>query len=202
MDRVPLPSVPGQTPAVQATGKSFYQRWAERGDEVSSRWDQPPPAELEQVRWLVGTWSTGGTAFATPTTPERRVEHPDARLPCRFVLGDRWLLFEGEWGRPRRFHLVQYLTFDPRPGHWVLVFIEHPTGCSIRTAPGWTDNQLVFEGVWDIVGETVEMRHRLVKQSDDAWKWENDEMQADGKWLPIDEHRYTRVTDEGAVPGA
>lgn len=202
MEREPTSPVVGQVPAAQTSGRSFYQRWAARREEVNARWDQPPPVELEQVRWLVGTWSTGGTAYATPTTPERRTKHPDTRLPCRFVLGGRWLLFEGEWGRPRRFHCVQYLTYDQNAGHWVLVFIEHPTGCSARTAPGWVGNQLTFEGMWEIVDETVEMRHRLVKLSDDAWKWENDEKQADGTRLPIDEHRYTRVLDEGDRPDA
>ena len=201
MYSIPRPPIPGRMPAAQATGKSFYKRRAARRAAANARWDAPPPAELELARWLVGTWSTGGTAFATPTTPERRVEHPEARLRCRFVLGGHWLQFEGEWGRPRRFHFVQYLGYDPHAGQWVLIGIEHPSGWSVRMAPGWADNHLQFEGRWDIAGETVELRHRLVKLSDDAWKWENDEKQADGSWLPIDEHRYTRVVEDGIVPG-
>lgn len=68
------------------------------------------------------------------------------------------------------------------------------------TVPAWTGNQLVFEGTAQILGEVVELRHRFVKLSDDAWKIENDEKQADGSWLPIDEKRFTRVVEDGIVP--
>ena len=115
MDHDPMPSIPRQVPAARATGTSFYQRWQERWDESASLYGRDVPVELEQVRWLVGTWSTGGTTYATPTRPERSNEHPEARMRWRPTLGDHWLHFEGEYTANKRFLIryVAYLTYDP-----------------------------------------------------------------------------------------
>jgi hypothetical protein len=202
MESIPPTPIPGRAPAAVAAGKSFYQRWQERWDEIAALMGRDVPVEMEQVQWLVGTWSTGITSYATPTRPERTNEHPEARFRWSSAFGGHWLLFEGEYRPANRFlfSYVRYLAYDPCSRQWVKMTIEHPAGWSVTTAPGWIGNQLIFEGTAQILGELVELRHRLVKLSDDAWKWESDEKQADGAWLPIDEHRYTRVVEDGTVP--
>ncbi len=198
MDHIPPPPIPGQVPAAQATGKSFYQRWAERREEIAAFLQRDVPAEMEQVQWLIGTWSTGGTVYATPTSPERSSEHPEARFRWSPAFGGHWLQREGgvRWSEGNQFNYANFLSYDPCFRLWVHMVIEHPSSWSVMTAPGWTGNQLVFEGTAQILGETIELRKRMIKLSDDAFKMQNEEHQADGAWLPIDEHRYTRVVEE------
>jgi hypothetical protein len=151
-----------------------------------------PPRELEQMAWLHGTWLESGTAYATPTTPER-VHEAHSTLIWKPVFQDHWLMAM-DHADAEKARGVNYLTYDALTQQWIWVTIEVGViTLGVRTARAWDGNVLTFTSTIRILDEVTDLRSHLIKLSEDAWKVVNEEKRPDGTWLPIDEHRFTRV---------
>src|SRR5689334_4085535 len=55
-----------------------------------------PPAELEPVAWMVGTWDVTARVFATPSSPERTSV---GKSVVEKALGGAWLSIAGSFGK-------------------------------------------------------------------------------------------------------
>ncbi|MCA1830622.1 MAG: hypothetical protein LC663_03800 [Actinobacteria bacterium] len=163
---------------------TFYERLAKRGIPPLP-FTEPAP-ELEQAEWLIGMWEESRRAFATATTPEM-TRDAAAIWRWRFSWGGRAIACVGGDEDP-----TLILTFDPVERCWVLVTMEFGVLFEIARTPSWHESELVFEQDRPVIGEPVKLRHRLVREGVDAYRWANDEW-LDGKWIPIDEHRYRRL---------
>jgi hypothetical protein len=165
---------------------SFYERVEANGR--SALLDAAPPPELADVAFVVGDWTMHNVAFATPTTPHRERD-VDGVIQWRRALGGfGFACFTGGNERPS----AEFLIYDANDGRWVNVSVEPKVAYILLTADGWHRGELCFAGTVRILGETVELRHRLVRADDDHWKWANDEA-VNGDWIAIDEHRLTRT---------
>jgi hypothetical protein len=167
---------------------TFYQRI---GPGQAGAWaTQPPSPELDQAKWLLGDWDTAGHVYPVGEVPE--LDGGVTRVRCSLTLSGHALKFAGTEGEETG-RGVEYLSVNPYDGAWQLITFEPNVVCDVQRTPGWRDGVLEFEGPIQIFNDIAVWRHRLVKASDDEWRWENDEQQADGSWRAIDYHWYRRV---------
>ena len=168
--------------------KTLYERVQSRGG-FKELVKTPPAAELAQLDWMIGAWSQSVRVFRTPTTDERN----QPTLPawrCRWSHGGHWLAME-EGSASAETHT--YLTYDPIERCWVNVMIGGHAFRNVSTTPDWQEGQLIFETVLRLIDERFDCRHRLVKLSENHWKWQNDERLPDGRWFLVDEHEFHRM---------
>lgn len=164
---------------------SFYERIA--GVDLGAL--KPPHPHLESAAFLVGRWKQTSERFATPTTPGRVRMH-DGFSEWKRVQQGHAFLFHNP-GFPDTG--VTYLFYDPYIERWAQVSIHTPAEWGVGTTSGWINNELVFEGEMRIIGDLSMWRNKLVKIDEDHWKYANDELQSDGTWRAIDEHRFERA---------
>jgi len=164
---------------------SFYDRLLAHGRLALL--DAPPPKELRRADFLVGEWRMRNVRFATEAlvAAERDVEGVIGWSPA---LGGHAYMSMGDGPRPG----MQLIAFDRAERQWVEVSVEPNVTFQLNRSPGWSGRELVFEVSAKVLAEHVVLRHRLVHLDDDHWKWANDEWIGDW-WVPIDEHRMTRV---------
>lgn len=181
-------------PASRRDGRRLVARgpgsWTDDGRRALL--DAAPSPELADAAFVVGDWTLRNVAFATPTTPDRERDVDGVIQWCRAQAGFGLACLTAGNGRPA----AECLIYDTNDGRWMNVTVEPKVAYILLTADGCHDGELCFAGAVRILGETVELRHRLVRADDDHWKWANDEA-VDGDWIAVDEHRLTRT---GATP--
>jgi hypothetical protein len=149
---------------------------------------QPAPPKRLQV--FVGSWTTIGTAQASPLGPAGRLTATESFewMPGGFFLVHRW---EGQQGEAD-VSGVEVLGFDARNKVFTSRFFDNAglTG-SLRASP--QGNAWTWAGDADIGGKTVKQRCTTILVNPDTFTTRC-EYSADGfKWLGSLESRSTRV---------
>jgi hypothetical protein len=152
---------------------------------------QPPSEELRRAFWLLGDWETSGHVYAQGSQPEFDGRHSSI-IRCSLTLNGHALKFTAQGGEEQS-DMVGYLYVDPYDGAWVDIEFEPNVAHHVGRTAGWNGDVLEFEGPVRIFDDVAVWRHRLVRVSDDEWRWENDEQLPDGTWRKIDYHWYRRV---------
>lgn len=188
----PAPAPPEIAPA--APKPTLYERVA---DKLAKRPDLEklgaPPAELEQVSWMLGEWTVEAKVFATQATPES-IER--GRCTISKVLGDSWLQLADSY--PEGTQDLGFLTYNLVTRRWVSLGLDS-LGNSIATqGDRWVSDRLALTapGV-EIMGEVVTLRQTIVRTGQDEFRVVNEERRPDGSWVALDEYRYRR---EGSRP--
>jgi hypothetical protein len=141
--------------------------------------------ELEKFRWIEGEWSYENRVPATRLNPA----YSDAGAQ-KFSVNDAegWISIVAPDGREYR-----HITFDPFSRQWIYVLTRGSYGI-LRSAEGWSGNQIVFSGLMTMLGINCEWRMTWNKSSNDEFAFINEERAADGSWLYIDDWRFKRKT--------
>jgi hypothetical protein len=183
----PAPAPPKAAPA--SPKPTLYERVA---DKLAKRPDLEklgqPPAELEQVSWMLGEWTVEAKVYATPANPES-VEQ--GRCSITKVLGDSWLQLADTY--PEGTQDLGFLTYNLVTRRWVSLGLDS-LGNSIAThGERWVSDRLVLTapGV-EIMGEVVTLRQTIVRTGQDEFRLVNEEQRPDGSWVALDEYRYRR----------
>jgi hypothetical protein len=168
---------------------SLYERVAARlADRPDLATLGQPPAELEQVAWMHGSWTIEATVFATPSSPER-TDHGSV-LVSR-VVGGCWLQLA--YSYPTGTQDLGFMTYNRVTRRWTSVGLDSTGNAAVVTAAAWEGNRLVFETpALEIVGERVHIRQTIEKLSPDEFVLRNEERLPDGTWRALDQYRYRR----------
>jgi len=150
-----------------------------------------PPAELQQVAWMIGAWDIEATVFATAIAPERVDRGRSVVAP---VIGGTWLQMADTY--PGGTQDLGFLTFDPVGRRWLSLGLDS-TGNAVRaSAPAWDGDRLALLAPdATIVGERVTLRQTLTRLGADAFTLTNEERRPDGSWLRLDEYRFRRASE-------
>ena len=147
-----------------------------------------PAREMAEVAWLVGEWDITTKVFATPKSPERISQ---GRSKVALALGGVWLQVTDTYGASSPD--LSFLTYSPTRKRWISVTIDDATNAIITTADRWNANRLIFTGPpVEILGERATLRQTMQKISDREYRLRNEELLADGSWVPVDEYHYTK----------
>ena len=139
-------------------------------------------AELETMRWIAGDWSSVNSVPASSAHPAYQDQ---GKGSFRFCENDGWIcLVRGGKEKP-------HITFDPFSRQWMYVLTEGAYG--ILRSPGWRGNQLIFTGHMTMIGVDCEWRLTLTKSSGDEFHYRNEEQLPDGRWVYMDEWKFTRA---------
>lgn len=139
-------------------------------------------AEMEKLKWLAGEWKAENRVPATSKNPA----YTDlSTAQFKFCEKDSWICLVAPDGREQR-----HITFDPLSKQWMYVLLEGAYG--ILRSPGWTGDQITFEGHMTMIGVDCELRQSWTKKSDDHFRFVNEEELSNGKWAYVDEWEFRR----------
>jgi hypothetical protein len=167
---------------------SFYERVL---PQVVAWLSQQPSPDLSSADWLLGDWVTGAHIYTVGDVEER--DSADTKHVRWSKVMDGHALKLGHPDGDEHARAIQYLYVDPYDDAWVIIDFEPNVVHVVQRASGWRGGVLEFEGQVRIFDDVANWRHRIRRISDDEWRWENDEQQEDGTWLPIDYHWYRRI---------
>lgn len=139
--------------------------------------------KMKEFAWIVGQWFHENVVPATSANPA----YTDIGIG-RFVLGEKgnWICSVAPDGRE-----IPQITFDPFSRQWFYILTNGAYGM-LRSQQGWRDNRIAFTGPMTMLGINCEWRMQWTKHSDDRFSFANEQCNANGEWLYIDEWRFTR----------
>ena len=145
-------------------------------------------AAMEQFRWIAGEWNYENVVPSTRLSPA----YTDVGS-ASFALCDSgaWVCALAPGGVEHR-----NITFDPFSKQWIYVLTRGSYGV-LRSAQGWSRDQIVFNGFMTMLGVNCEWRMSWTRISDDEFKFVNEEQGPDGSWNYIDEWRFRRSGSAG-----
>jgi len=159
-----------------------------RNDSVlAARVGQPPP-ELEQLRWMIGTWNVTARVFATTSSPESISHGTSIVMPA---LNGTWLCVTDTFPSGQD---VGYIGYEYSTHRWVALSLDSSPGAHLTYADGaWHGNRLIFRGPpTQIVGEVAVLRQTLEKRSEREYRVLNEEELSSGHWVTVDEYVYRK----------
>src|SRR5258708_17504404 len=127
-------------------------------------------AEMEKFHWLVGEWNHENAVPATRVSPA----YSD-NGSSRFSLCEKgsWMCLVTPDGRE-----TPHITFDPFSKQWMYVLIRGSYGI-LRSAQGWTGEQIVFSGLMTMIGINCEWRMTWTRMGADQFRFINEERNED-----------------------
>jgi hypothetical protein len=140
-------------------------------------------SEMEKFRWLAGEWDHENEVPATRLSPAY-TDIGSSRFS--FNEKDGWISMIGRDGRES-----PSLTFDPFSKQWIYVLVRGSYGI-LRSAEGWVEEAISFSGLMTMLGVTCDWRMTWTKDGADEFSFINEERDADGSWVYIDEWRFRR----------
>jgi len=151
--------------------------------DVIGRLSAARAQEIDKFRWIAGEWSYENRVPATRLSPA----YTDAGHQ-RFVLceADSWVCIVAPDGSQQR-----HITFDPFSKQWIYALTRGSYGI-LRSREGWVGDRIVFSGLMTMIGINCEWRMTWDKESEDEFRFVNEEQAADGSWVYIDEWRFRR----------
>jgi len=140
-------------------------------------------AEMEKFRWVAGEWNYENSVPATRFNPA----YSDIGT-CRFAFCDKeaWICLVAPDGSE-----IRNVTFDPFSRQWIYLLYQGSYGI-LRSASGWQNSRLVFTGQMTMIGIECEWRMTWTKESDNAFRFVNEERGPQGDWQYIDEWCFKR----------
>ena len=143
-------------------------------------------AEAGRFRWIAGKWSFENSVPATRISPActdigiQTLAVSDTDGGVSMVLAD---------GSSHR-----CLMFDPFSKQWIYVLMRGSFGM-LRSKAGWRGDEITFTGLMTMIGVECEWRMTWTRISDEKFQFTNEEKNADGSWVYIDEWRFKRIHD-------
>ena len=145
---------------------------------------------VTELSWMEGQWTEHYRLFATPRFPEYRRESPALIVPTR---GNLWIEVRVTG---RTTDISRYLAFDAATKRWKRLEVGVPTyGSYAETSNDWKDGRLVFEYAMALepyLGHSLRQREIWSRISRDEWTLTVEQELADGRFVFIEESRFTR----------
>lgn len=145
---------------------------------------------VAELQWMVGNWTQHYRLFATPHFKEYRNDRPASVSVSR---GGLWLVVRDSG---LTIDVVHYLTFDPAARQWKRLEVGLPTYASFAaTANDWRGGQIVFDYSMELtsyIGHPLSQRERWRRVDDNEWIVTEEQRLPDGRYVLIEEMRYTR----------
>ncbi|MBI4752400.1 MAG: S9 family peptidase [Acidobacteria bacterium] len=173
------------------SGAAFYERIAAKlsaNPELEKQLGKPAP-EMDQLKWLIGTWEITTRVFATQTTSERTEQGQGTVTP---FMDGTWLSLADSYG-PNGPDDQGFMSYDPFTKKWISLAIDKSGIVMVTMADGWKDNRLIFcAPPVEILGVSVQLRQILEKRSETEYRILNEEQLPNGEWVPVDEYIYRK----------
>lgn len=144
-----------------------------------------PAPELEQLKWLLGTWSV--TAKGGETPAEVGVTTTTLTMDGTWIEGRD--VYKGE-ARD-----LSYITYNQVTKIWLALHIDRYGNVVMTQSKGASGKEWIFDGYATIMGEDVYLRQTIKQISDREYSVTNSERLRNGEWRYIDEYRLTKTSD-------
>lgn len=149
-----------------------------------------PPAEMEQVSWVVGDWEADQKMY----NPDGSTVTEKGTVSFKMSLGGRYLeqTYKSSYmgmdmmGR-------QFMTYDPMTEKWVATWLDSTSpGVMVMKGGFGSDGLQLMVEDYDMMGMKADFRQTWMRISDDEMTFKL-EMRMDGAdWMPQLEGTYKR----------
>jgi hypothetical protein len=148
-----------------------------------------PPAELDQMKVLEGTWRCDGRAPAGPGGPEHAYK---STWKFKRDLDNFWWAAEYQQlkakNNPAPMKARGYMTYDPGSKGFVMLGVDNMGGTSSETTPGWTGDSVTLAGDASQGGRKIPFREVITKNGEREFTWRG-EMKVGSDWVTLGEDR-------------
>jgi hypothetical protein len=131
-----------------------------------------PAAELDQVKYLEGSWRCDGKQPAGPFGPEHAYK---ATFKLKKDVDSFWLFLDYEQKKskvhPLPIKAKAFIGFDVVSKRFVTIGVDNTGGWVSETSTGWAGDKLVFAGEGAMMGQMVGFRETYTKKSDKEFLW-------------------------------
>jgi Protein of unknown function (DUF1579) len=174
--------------ALVGSGPALAQ--APAGEKAATATAAEPPkpaAELDQLKFFIGSWKCEGKQFASAMSP---TEHPvKATARVKWELGNRWQTFVYEEKKtkehPMAVKVLGSWGYSAGGKHFVRADIDGFGGWFSPTSTGWEGDRFVWSGnVENPMGGAMAAKHTFTRKSDKEFV-HSLELTAGGKASPI-----------------
>ena len=147
----------------------------------------PKPApEMDQLKWMNGTWHCTGKTMASPMGPEHTSE---AEVKAGSTLGGMWLLGHYQEKKsaenPMPISADEYWTYDSGEKMWDRVVVDNMGGFGTGNSKGWEGDKLVWTMEGMMGGQKMKGRDTFVKKSATELTTTGEMGTPDGKWVTL-----------------
>ncbi len=183
----------------EAGDLTLFERYAKKVQKnpALGKLAEAPPAGLEKLSWMTGTWDATAKRYATPSVPERI---QNGTRKTSFELKGWWILSVDDIGDLKAASLI---TEDPYSQKWARAFISNWGGGLARpmiSNSGLQERGLDFEGAIVLFGDPVDVRLRISKADDDHYFEVWEEKLPGNRIVPIYELTLVRQKAAPAKP--
>jgi uncharacterized protein DUF1579 len=148
-----------------------------------------PPAELDQMKGLEGTWRCEGRAPASAAGPEHGYK---STWKFKRDLDNYWWAAEYQQTKaksnPAPMKARGYLTYDPATKTFVMLGVDNMGGTSTESSSGWSGDTLTLAGDASMGGHKIPFREVITRHGDHEFTWRG-EMRAASDWVTLGEDR-------------
>jgi hypothetical protein len=176
---------------------TIFERYARKleKDPALDKLVQNPPAALQNLKWMVGTWDAVSTRYATASMKEAV---QTGTRKTSFQLGGWWLASIDDVGRLKAASLI---TMDAYSQNWGRIFVSNWGAGLVRpmiSEKGWDGQTIVFTGGVVLFNDPINMRLRISKASDDEYYEIWEEKITEDNSVPVFQLKLTRRKAAGA----
>ena len=148
-----------------------------------------PPAELDQMKALEGTWRCEGRAPASAAGPEHGYK---STWKFKRDLDNFWWAAEYQQTKaksnPTPMKARGYLTYDPATKSFVMLGVDNMGGTSTESSSGWSGDTVTLAGDASMGGRKIPFREVITRHGDHEFTWRG-EMRAASDWVTLGEDR-------------
>jgi len=146
-----------------------------------------PPAEMEKLKGMIGTWSCTGKSADMGKPTMHAIK---STMKMTSELGGHWVMVdyveEKTKENPMPFAFKETIGFDRASSKYQRTFIDNMGGTALMTTTGPSaDGKIEWTGDATMGGEKTPMKDVITHKSDKETLVEVTMMGPDGKWMPV-----------------
>jgi len=145
-----------------------------------------PAAEMERVKWMVGTWQCTGKTMASSMGPEHATE---AEVKSEMILDGMWLAHHYREKKTAQNSMPisadEVWTYDSAERMWDRLAIDNAGGWATGTAKGWEKGKIVWMSDGMMGGQKMKFRDTFLEKNPREISYMGEIGTPDGKWSTV-----------------
>ena len=124
-----------------------------------------PPAEMDKIKWMVGTWQCTGKTLATALGPE----HPsEAEVTSEMMLDGMWIAHHYREKKtaqnPMPISSDEVWTYVAAAKTWTRLVIDNTGGWASGSGKGWEKGKMVWTSDGMLAGQKTKFRDTFTEK--------------------------------------
>jgi hypothetical protein len=145
-----------------------------------------PAAEMDRVKWMVGTWQCTGKTMTSWMGPEHAIE---AEVKSGMILDGMWIVHHYREKKTAQNTMPistdEVWTYDSAESMWDRLAIDNTGGWATGTAKGWEKGKIVWTSEGMMGGQKMKFRDTFMEKNPREITYMGEIGTRDGKWSTV-----------------